>query len=151
MTFFRDFEKRRQTMTRLIDADNLKKAINTWDEFACLPNGKLEPFRNLEHPEMFEPYVHLRDILNAINNAPTVELFCSYLSDGEVKQPCVEAPCNHERPQGEWMKLSNMSKRSYRRVCSQCHNISYFCGDGNYPNCPYCLADMREVDNEDSN
>lgn len=59
---------------RLIDADELKEAIETWDKFACLPNGKLEPFRNLEHPEMFEPYVHLRDIQKAIDNAPTVQM-----------------------------------------------------------------------------
>ena len=53
-----------------------------------------------------------------------------------------------ERPKGKWIKSSNMSKRSYQRVCNQCHHISYFCGDGNYPNCPYCLADMREADND---
>lgn len=61
-------------MTRLVDADELKKAINTWDKFACLPNGELELFRNLEHPEMFEPYIHLRDVIKAIDNAPTVPL-----------------------------------------------------------------------------
>ena len=57
----------------LISRSDLKKAIETYDKFACLPDCKLEPFRNLEHPEMFEPYVHLRDILNAIDKAPTVE------------------------------------------------------------------------------
>ena len=61
-------------MTRLIDADALKEAIETYDKFACLPDCKLEPFRNLEHTEMFEPYVHLRDILNAIDKAPIVEV-----------------------------------------------------------------------------
>ena len=40
-------------------------------------------------------------LLKEIDSAPTVELFCAYLSDGEVRQPCVEAPCKHERPQGE--------------------------------------------------
>ena len=48
-----------------------------------------------------------------------------------------------ERPKGEWLKSSNMSKRSYQRLCSNCKHIVYFCGDGNYPNCPYCLAEMR--------
>ena len=48
-----------------------------------------------------------------------------------------------ERPKGKWLKSSNMSKRSYQRLCSNCKHIVYFCGDGNYPNCPYCLADMR--------
>lgn len=46
------------------------------------------------------------------------------------------------RPQGEW--VHNRSKRSYRRMCTNCYNISYFCGDGDYPNCPYCGANMRK-------
>lgn len=55
-----------------ISRSDLKKAIETYDKFACLPNGELEPFRNLEHPEMFEPYVHLRDIIKAIDGMSTV-------------------------------------------------------------------------------
>ena len=34
-----------------------------------------------------------------IDNAPTVEPICPYLSDNEIKQPCLNSPC--ERPQGE--------------------------------------------------
>lgn len=71
------------------------------------------------------------------------------ISMGELVKLLDNAPTVEERPQGEWIKLSNMSKRSYQRVCNQCHNISYFCGNGNYPNCPYCLAEMkREAENE---
>lgn len=39
---------------------------------------------------------------NIIDNAPTVEPICPYLSDDEVKQPCIQAPC--ERPKGEWIE-----------------------------------------------
>lgn len=49
----------------------------------------------------------------------------------------------NKKTQGEWLKLSNMSKRSYQRFCSNCHHISYFCGNGNYPFCPYCKAEMK--------
>lgn len=52
------------------------------------------------------------------------------------------------RLKGHWIRPSNTSKRSYRRMCDQCHGISYFCGPINYPNCPYCLADMRGDDND---
>lgn len=64
-------------MTRLIDADKLKNIKWLFND---------------------TDYTHgWNDAIDAIcDNAPTVELFCSYLSDGEVKQPCVEAPCNHE-------------------------------------------------------
>jgi len=50
----------------------------------------------------------------------------------------------HDRPKGEWVKIPNMPKRSYQRMCTNCYNVSYFCGDGDYPTCPYCLADMRK-------
>ena len=40
------------------------------------------------------------NLCQLIDNASTVELFCHYQYDGEVKEPCVEAPCpNCERPQ----------------------------------------------------
>ena len=58
---------------RLIDADVLKEALNTYDTFACLPNGKLYPIRDLEHPEMFVTYIHVEDVFKAIDNAPIVE------------------------------------------------------------------------------
>ena len=84
-------------------------------------------------------------LLDEIDNAPTVELFCSYLSDGEVKQPCVEGPCEDERPQGEW--IFNTSFWS----CSVCKNSAKtigYCGDKKFMNeffkfCPNCGADMR--------
>ena len=53
------------------------------------------------------------DVLDIIDNAPTVELICPYLSDDEVKQPCLQAPC--ERQKGEWIK-----DNSGDRFCSEC-------------------------------
>ena len=91
-------------MTRLIDADALKKAIETYDKFACLPDGKLEPFRNLENPEMFEPYVHLRDILNVIDNASTVE----ERSKGEwICNPTYCYKCNQTNCKSDMRKKDN--------------------------------------------
>ena len=70
-------------MTRLIDADALKEKICRSD-------------------------VSTREkISNIIDNAPTVELFCHYQYDGEVKEPCVEGPCPHERPQGKCKDCKN--------------------------------------------
>ena len=46
--------------------------------------------------------MEIQRCISVIEDAPAVDLFCSYLSDGEVRQPCVEGPCEHERPQGEW-------------------------------------------------
>ena len=154
-------------MTRLIDADELKKAIETYDKFACLPDGKLEPFRNLENPEMFEPYVHLRDILNVIDNAPKVEVpenavncvltmfgKCSYnktgCSDCEIKEKIRKA-LENEPKKGKWIDHSDetilFGGVTYTPpfTCSECGKTAL-----NEPwwYCPNCGADMREADND---
>ena len=71
-----------------------------------------------------------KQIYDIIDNAPTVELFCAYLSDGEVRQPCLEAPCKHERPQGEWNYIQAdmcvcpfcgaMPHKLYKNYCAKC-------------------------------
>lgn len=45
--------------------------------------------------------MEIQRCISVIEDAPAVELFCSYLSDGEVRQPCVEGPCEQERLQGD--------------------------------------------------
>ena len=56
----------------LISRSELKKAINTYDKFAYLPDGKLCHFRDLEDSEMYVPYIHFDDVIKAIDNAPTI-------------------------------------------------------------------------------
>lgn len=75
---------------------------------------------------------------------------CTHYPVCENKNYNIVKPCGFymEEKKGKWIKLRNTSKRSYQRFCSNCHNISYFCGEGNYPNCPYCLAEMKEGENE---
>ena len=102
---------------RLIDADNLKECFR-WSEVCRLS---------------------ISEINKIIDNAPTVELFCSYLSDGEVRQPCVEGPCEQERSQGEWIIVTDKYGENVK--CP-------FCGkeiagsDLNY--CVKCGADMQK-------
>lgn len=111
---------------RLIDADELKKCAIPCE----IHNGALT--------DLCVP-------LYQIDNAPTVELFCAYLSDGEVRQPCVESPCEHERPQGKWLN----DRVAFHFTCDYCGcNIrqlknEVFEGDYDYNFCPNCGAKMK--------
>ena len=50
------------------------------------------------------------EVIMTIDNAPAVNRFCSYMSDGEVKQPCVEGPCEQVMPK------SSLDKPLYEGV-----------------------------------
>lgn len=122
---------------RLIDADILKEAINTYDKFACLPNCKLYSFRELEHPKMFIAYVHFSDIIKAIDNAPTVEIrdnfdigYVQGLEDGQ------------KRPQGKWIKQENKKTEFFCSECGRMIDTKPFTRTDNFPFC-HCGADMR--------
>lgn len=69
----------------LISREKLKRAIETYDKFACLPDGKIYPVRELKHPEMFIQYIHVNDVIKAIDNAPTEKaewIYCGVWSEG---------------------------------------------------------------------
>ena len=105
----------------LISRKELKKAIETYDKFACLPDGELMPFRELNVPEKdYEPYVHLRDIRNAIDNAPTVE-----------------------QPTGKWIDNQNNSGGGIN--CSICGKMLPCTDEYWYETdyCPNCGAKMK--------
>ena len=111
---------------RLIDADALIETFNQYED----RKGNL-----------------IADWNVLIDNAPTVETYCSYLSDNEVKQPCLEGPCSgqivpdtlqgwryEERPKGKW----NLYGMIY--YCSEC---GHDCGESGDNYCGNCGADMR--------
>ena len=126
----------------LISREALKKAIETCEKFACLPDTKLMPFYRLNEPEKnYEPYVHLRDIKKAIDNAPAVEYTFEAAFQKTVCDQRLYCP---ERPQGEWII------DGHHRRCKKCGE--YFCiadSEGNeIPSnfCPNCGARMQKGD-----
>lgn len=126
----------------LINRSELKEAINTWDKFACLPNGELEPFRNLEHPEMFEPYIHLRDVIKAIDGMPTVPL--PDFKEG-YKQAILDGKTNFSRQKGEWINHRNDFGHNIAD-CSECGKTMQWHDedeDGIPRYCWFCGAEMK--------
>ena len=128
---------------RLIDADALKEDFKARLEKA--KNWKENALNNSDDELVIRATATIDficEVIMTINNSPTVELFCSYLSDGEVRQPCVEAPCKRERMQGEWIKwnfktFGAMGDWEYK--CSNCEKVY----GGEYNFCPNCGARMK--------
>lgn len=125
---------------RLIDADEIKKAINTYDTFACLPNGKLYPTRELKNPEMFVSYIHLEDIIKAIDNAPTVEPDMAQVLAYE------SGKASNERPTGEWVVDYQENEHAFFRrgwKCPVCGSRNTY---GMPPFCMYCGARLEKAE-----
>lgn len=105
----------------LISREALKKAIETYDKFAYLPNGKLCPCRDLVELEMYVPYIHFDDVIKAIDNAPTVKF--SLMPADESKDEAymrgyekgkVEGILrNNAIPQGEWARHDEWRNGEY--------------------------------------
>ena len=53
---------------KLIDADALMEAINTYPKFGMDERGRIVLWN-----EGYEPYIHLRDVVIAITGMPTIE------------------------------------------------------------------------------
>lgn len=66
----------------LISKAETLKALNTWDKFACMPNGKIVPMREVDEPEMYVTYIHYADAYNCIMNMPSAQL-PSYVAEIE--------------------------------------------------------------------
>jgi len=126
-----------------ISREALKDAIENQDKFACLPDTKLVPFHMLNEPEKnYEPYVHLRDIRNAIDNAPTVDLW--QMRQEATENALKKAEVLYAGPKGEWIKhIDNLFPEESTEECPFCHE-EQFIRLGNDDNfCPGCGADMR--------
>lgn len=104
--------RRKEGRMRVIDADALMEAINTWPKFGVDGCGRIVPWN-----EGYEPYIHLRDAVIAIS---------------ALRQP--------ERETGEWIPYTYVAPddwyqdKEIRYHCSRCGawttNKSNFC-----PNC----------------
>jgi len=56
---------------RLIDADELLKAIDTWDKFGYTAERNLIRL-NQDNKDIYVAYIHFDDSINCIKNMPTI-------------------------------------------------------------------------------
>lgn len=52
---------------RLINADELLKAMDTWDKYGVDANANIVPVK-----DCYVPYVHYEDMVKSVNDAPTI-------------------------------------------------------------------------------
>ena len=89
-------------------------------------------------------YIELPDLINVIDNAPTVDAY----TEDDVKTAIKEghkvgyemAKAKFERPQGEWIEYFDSSSGFTWRTCSRC---MFEDGKKYYKFCPNCGAYMR--------
>ena len=136
---------------RLIDATDLKKAVIEFFDgvHLCDVNGA----------------DIIQDVNSIIDKAPTKEFFCPYLSDDEIKQPCLQGPCfggqvvpdalqgwrYEERPRGKWIYKQESDYEFWE--CSNCGEpwdlIEGTPKDNNMNFCPNCGAQITEEATDD--
>ena len=67
----------------------------------------------------------------------------------EIKRELEKLPSAEPEPKkGRWIRLYYNRPRQYTRICSECGEICWFCGIGDYNYCPWCGARMDVPDND---
>ena len=110
----------------LISREALREAINTYDTFACLPDGKLCPFRDLEDSEMYVPYIHFDDVIKAIDNAPSVDIKDQIAGAYNEGYMCGSREAEKARLQGERVDISKLRLMTVEECAG--HTIEYAMG-----------------------
>ena len=107
---------------RLIDADDVIETISHYlveKMYALYPNDKMPDFDK----GMIDGYARARSI---VFETPTID------------------PVKH----GRWYRPREFQTKSYKRICTNCQDVAYYCGSGDYRYCPNCGAKMTGEDNE---
>ena len=119
-------------MARQIDADELLRAMNTWDKFGLDSHGYMRRITKDKNTDLV-PYVHYDDMLKAVNGMPTSEA----------------APVIHARWEGTWYDSFADGYPVYEEwKCSNC-GAEFRCEDMDFDYCPRCGAKMDQEYEED--
>lgn len=82
------------------------------------------------------------DAINDVDFEYTNEITFHTKHGKEVK--FVKASAEPERKRGRWIRMYSNRPKQYTRICSECGEISWFCGIGDYNYCPWCGTKMDD-------
>lgn len=130
-------------MSDLISRKALKEAVGTWDKFGYTAQGELIRLTE-ENKDLYVPYVKYQDMVNCIDNAPTIT--------PDMAQVLAYECGKNERLKGEWIITSEDTEGIHHIKCPFC---KYEKGSEFEPYikvtfdklpcfCEKCGADMRE-------
>ena len=114
----------------LISREALKEAVDTWDKFGYTAQGELIRLTE-KNKDLYVPYVKYQDIVNCIDNAPTV-FDCRSCKNNGNERECVD--CHdysnyvryENRPQGEYVDISKLRLMKVEECAG--HSIEYAMG-----------------------
>ena len=137
----------------LISRSALKEAINTWDKFGYTAKSELVRLTP-DNEKSYRPYIFFEDVINCIDNAPTVEPqvvpIANVTFDTEKLKELTdeiveriksgEIVLQDERLKGKWIKADNLYDTV---VCNKCGGIRRDNRIDHIAFCNKCGADMR--------
>ena len=125
----------------LISREALKEALNTWDKFGYTAKSELIRLTS-DNEKLYRPYIHYEDVINCIDNAPTVEAFTKEDMSGAYNEGYACGSRESERPKGEWLRTWNIDEFT----CDKCRSLikqPTLMGQPSYTFCPNCGAEMK--------
>ena len=130
---------------RLIDANALKEALNTWDKFGYTAKSELIRLTP-DNEKLYRPYVSFEDVINCIDSAPTVETDIEVVAKDAYEHGYTDGWKERfgepdGRQKGEWVIGSEYDCFSHIEKTYTCP----FCNHRYYTKYPFCTcgADMR--------
>lgn len=124
-------------MSDLISRQDAIDAICTWDKFGVDERGRV-----VRWYEGLEPYVHLRDVVSAIEKMPSagadMSSFCDRLWKKAYDRGRAEAQLEPEQKTGKWI---NTYRNGFGNLIGNCSRCGRSASVDNY--CPNCGTKME--------
>ena len=86
-------------------------------------------------------YIDAEKLLSRMKQDPLFPIVERYGISGVIEaEPTADVV---EVKHGKWYRPREWTTKTYRRLCTNCQNVAYYCGTGDYKFCPNCGARME--------